>query len=313
MKIIDGIMGLCVADALGVPVEFTDREELVNNPVVTMRGYGTHNQPVGTWSDDTSMTLCLVDSLINGVDYDQIMSNFRNWFRFGAYTPYQETFDIGLATQKALIMYERGEQPLKCGGKNEMDNGNGSLMRILPIVYYLRTKYKSFHKNEEAMEIIHNVSSLTHAHKRSLIACGIYCMIASNLLDGMSIQKAVEQGVLTAFQYYQNEEYYKELMHYKRLLGEDFINISIDNIKSTGYVVDTIEASLWCLLNTESYKSCVLKSVNLGDDTDTVAAIAGGLAGIYYGYDKIPTEWLNVIAKRDYIEKLCMQFSQTLN
>ena len=111
--ILDGIMGLAVADALGVPVEFESRNQLVKNPVVGMREYGTHNQPAGTWSDDTSMTLCLVASLCNGLDYNDIMNNFLKWYDEGEITPYGEVFDIGNTTREALLRYKKGYLPLE--------------------------------------------------------------------------------------------------------------------------------------------------------------------------------------------------------
>lgn len=304
-NITNAIMGLCVADALGVPVEFMQRSKLKADPVIDMRAYGTYNQPAGTWSDDTSMTLCLLDSLANGLDYDDIMKKFHQWFDEGAYTPYGETFDVGNATRKAINRYASGTAALECGGKAEGDNGNGSLMRILPILFYLQCQYGS-EINEEAFEIIHKVSSITHAHKRSLMACGIYICIASAITQGIGLKAAIQTGTQKAMQYYRNNpEFTHELKHYARLENKDFEKLHEEQIKSSGYVVDTLEAALWCLLNTDDYRDCVLKAVNLGEDTDTVAAVAGGLAGLYYKYENIPPQWLAVIAKRDYIEDLC--------
>ena len=149
-KILGGILGLAVGDALGVPVEFQSRESLRRNPVTDMRGYGTHNQPPGTWSDDTSLTLCLLDSLekkcdeqwaivgdLPKPDYTDIMHKFLSWAYKGKYTAHNEVFDIGIATRKALQRFRDGTEPLRCGGTSEQDNGNGSLMRMLPIVFYL--------------------------------------------------------------------------------------------------------------------------------------------------------------------------------
>ncbi|HRU42202.1 MAG TPA: ADP-ribosylglycohydrolase family protein, partial [Candidatus Diapherotrites archaeon] len=295
--VLDGIMGLCVADALGVPVEFTGREMLRKNPVTGMRSYGTCNQPAGTWSDDTSMTLCLADSLSKGLDYNDIMKRFIMWFEEGKYAPHGEVFDVGNATRKALMRFLSGSAPLECGGLSDHDNGNGSLMRILPIVYYLKDNYGAkITENDEAMAIIHNVSSLTHAHKRSLIACGIYCSIAAMLMGSTELSTAVSFGISKAVEFYRrHEEYSDELSHYERLNNKSFASVPMEDIKSSGYVVDTLEAAAWCLLNTNDYKECVLTAVNLGEDTDTVAAVAGGLAGLYYGYGSIPQEWLSVI------------------
>jgi ADP-ribosylglycohydrolase len=305
--VLAGIMGLCVADALGVPVEFADRETLKRNPVTGMRSYGTHYQPAGTWSDDTSMTLCLVESLAKGLDYEDIITKFLEWLDEAAYTPHGEVFDVGNTTAKALMRFSRGIPPLECGGTTERDNGNGSLMRILPIVFYLQSVYGTdFCETDEAFEIIHSVSALTHAHKRSQIACGIYVSVASMLMEGTDLGIAVETGIHRAIEYYRNHpEFSGEMHHYKRLIREDFSELDEAEIRSTGYVVDTLGAAIWCLLRTRSFKDCVLKAVNLGGDTDTVAAVAGGLSGLYYGYESIPCEWLSVIARRDYVESLC--------
>lgn len=307
--VLNGIMGLCVADALGVPVEFVDRNTLKKDPVINMRGYGTYRQPAGTWSDDTSMVLCLVDSLSKGLDYTDIMTNFIKWFNEGTYTPYGEVFDIGIATRKALGRFAKGTTPLSCGGLSDSDNGKGSLMRILPIIFYLQANYGTdVTENDEAMAVIHNVSALTHAHKRSLIACGIFASVACMLIGEMNLSMAVEMGIYRAVEYYKKkDEFADEIKCYERISRRDFIKTPVESIRSSGYVVDTLEAAIWCLLKTENYKDCVLMAVNLGEDTDTVAAVAGGLAGLYYGYESIPKEWLATIAKREYIESLCNQ------
>lgn len=312
--VLDGIMGLCVADALGVPVEFMDRETLKKDPVVGMREYGTYNQPAGTWSDDTSMTLCLVDSLSKGLDYEDIMLNFIKWIEEGEYTPYGEAFDIGITTRKALMSFKNGVPPLECGGRSEHDNGNGSLMRILPILFYLQSMYGTdFADIDEVYEIIHNISALTHGHKRSQIACGIYISVASRLIGGMGLETAVDLGIYDAMKYYKDrEDYINELKHFRRLEMKNFAEIPEEEIKSGGYVVDTLEAAIWCLLNTDNYKGCVLKAVNLGNDTDTVAAVAGGLAGLKYGYEGIPRDWVNEIARKEYVEDLCNQLYLSL-
>ncbi|WP_261177914.1 ADP-ribosylglycohydrolase family protein [Anaerobacillus sp. CMMVII] len=275
-NIVNGVMGLCVADALGVPVEFNRRETLKENPVVGMRAYGTHNQPAGTWSDDTSMSLCLVDCLSEGLNYEDIMNKFVKWFDEGAYTPYGDAFDIGIATSKALQRYMNGTKPLQCGGTTEYDNGNGSLMRILPILFYLQSR-NDFFEQDEAFDIIHNVSALTHAHKRSQMACGIYVSIAAKICEESNLVLAVEQGISYAMKYYKKRaEFESELHYFQRLDNKNFASLPIDQIKSSGYVIDTLEAAIWCLLNTKSYKDCVLKAVNLGEDTDSLAAVVGG-------------------------------------
>lgn len=305
-KIYNGIIGLAIGDALGVPVEFKSRREIAKNPVTCMREYGIHYQPAGTWSDDTSLTLALMDSIINknGINYSDIMDRFSNWLLNNDYTANGEVFDVGNSTSRAIMNYGRGVDPLECGGASEYENGNGSLMRILPLACYLGNQANITMTYQ--MEMVHNISALTHRHPISLIGCGIYINIAVKLLlSEASLYECVEQGVNEAFKYY-DDKIYSEVSHYLRLRDlSSFSKLPEIEIRSSGYVVDTLEAAIWCILNTKSYKECVLKAVNLGNDTDTVGAVVGGLAGIYYGYDNIPKEWLGVLSKRQYIEELC--------
>lgn len=310
-KVYDGIVGLAIGDAIGVPVEFISRQEIAENPVVSMREFGTHHQPMGTWSDDTSLTLALIDSMIEtkSIDYADIMDRFYNWLMYSDYTATGEVFDVGNSTSRAIMNYGRRVNPLECGGVSEYDNGNGSLMRILPIAYFLQKQFTSL--MDYQMEIIHNISSLTHRHPVSLIGCGIYINIAIRLMQGeRSLYESVEEGIKNAFEYYKRNSW-ADIRAYERLKElSSFSKLSEIEIESSGYVVHTLEAALWCLLNTDSYAECVLKAVNLGDDTDTVGAVVGGLAGIYYGADKIPKEWMTVLARRQYIEELCEKFQR---
>ncbi len=307
-KVYDGIIGAAAGDALGVPVEFISREELTKFPVTGMQGYGVHNQPIGTWSDDTSLALALMDSIVyrQAVDYHDIMDKFSEWLLCGAYTATEEVFDVGGATDRAIMNYGSGMNPLECGGMSEYENGNGSLMRILPVAYYL--KKQSGILVEEQMDIVHNISSLTHRHPISLIGCGIYVNVALKLLSGsLPLKEGIIQGMEEAFQYYISKKWV-DISAYDRLKDiKSFAALPEDEIRSSGYIVDTLEAAVWCLTNTCSFRECTLKAVNLGDDTDTVGAVAGGLAGIYYGADNIPQEWLAAILKRDYIENLCAE------
>lgn len=298
-KIKSVILGHAVGDALGVPVEFATRDELDNAPIEDMEGFGTYPYAAGAWSDDTSMTLCALDVLADGkVDWDKIMENFRKWISDGDYTSVGECFDAGRTCVAAIIKYfSQNTKALESGENDELSNGNGSLMRIAPFVLFY--EYSGF--KGDFLELIHNASSITHAHERSKIGCGIYSLIMQQLLE-MPTKMAVSLGIAKAAKLYAQ---YPEFVHYKRIFEVDFKNSGRDEIKSTGYVVDTLEAALWCLLTTDNYKDCVLKAVNLGDDTDTVAAVSGGLAGALYGYDNIPKEWLDTLLKRDYIEAMC--------
>lgn len=313
-EILGGIVGLAVADAVGVPAEFMGRESLARDPVTGMRGYGSHRQPPGTWSDDTSLTLCLLDSLTNGLDYEDIMRRFLGWMENAGYTARGRVFDIGIATRGAISRFSKGVPPRECGGRSEYDNGNGALMRILPLGFYLRARFgEGFLENEEAVSIVRDACSLTHAHIRNQIACGIYLSVADALIGGMPLERAVRTGVSRAKGVYEaRAEDRAELKHFDRIFSDDFAELPREGIRSGGYVVDTLEAALWCLLTTDSYEGCVLKAVNLGDDTDTVAAVAGGLAGMHYGYGAVPAGWVKRTARRAYIRELCEAFHRSL-
>ena len=302
-----GIMGVVVGDALGCPVQFESRAEVAQHPVTGMRGFGTFNLPAGSWTDDSSLTLALLESLrrTGTIDYTDIMDNFVKWLDDGAFTPYGYAYDIGRGTMSAIHRYKRYHKPLKAGNIDERSNGNGSLMRIMPAVLYCIQHHLS---DNEAIDIIHKVGSLTHAHIRSNIACGLYCFMASAILNEEgSLTSRLQAGLDKGFSFY--EAYladHENLEYYDRLRNLDsFGDLAEDSIRSTGYVVDTLEAAVWSLVNTDSFADALLKAVNLGYDTDTVGAVCGGLAGLYYGYDAIPEDWLAALQRHDWIESLC--------
>lgn len=237
------------------------------------------------------MMLATVDSIarLGRISTDDIMQNFYRWVDESAFTPYGEMFDIGRATREAIQRYAWGTPARKCGGEAEWDNGNGSLMRILPLAF-----------TDCRYQMVNAVSSLTHAHEISLEACRIYVSVARKLLQGKPLDRIVKTIK-------------PELPVYERLPKLD--TLQRDEIKSSGYVVDTLEAALWCNLKSNSYRECVLMAVNLGEDTDTVGAIAGGLAGIMYGIggeQGIPEEWINQIARKEWIAELCEKFEQSI-
>ena len=306
---LNGIMGVVVGDALGVPVEFCDREELKRGPVEEMEGYGTYNVPAGTWSDDSSMTLATLDSLKYGYNPVDIMVKFAEWLVDGKYTPFGETFDVGNTCFKAIENFLRERDIATCGRTGERDNGNGSLMRIMPICLYMYEKQKTENlTDEEVIEKVHEASALTHAHMRSKIACGLYFFMVCSIFDHPgNLQERLQIGLDKGFEYYTTKvECGKELEHYARIRNLEVLKYVPENdIRSTGYVVATLEAALWSLVRTDSCKDAALTAVNLGDDTDTVAAIAGGLAGLYYGYEGIPGEWRNTIIKKEEIVTIC--------
>ncbi len=310
-KILKGmLLGLAVGDALGVPVEFDSRRSLKNNPVEGMRSGGSWGQEAGTWSDDTGLTIAAMESIarLGKINFQDVMENFLRWYEHDDFTAAGERFDVGNTTRAAIVRFGRKIlPPTKCGATDENSNGNGSLMRILPATIFLFATRGKIARDE--LEIIHDFSALTHGHIISKISCGIYSLIAAQLLNGKKIAEAFSLGMNDAKNFYGTEESFQT---FSRLCDENFAALDEEKISSSGYVVDTLEAALWCLLNTDDYKSLALKAVNLGGDTDTTAAVAGGLAGIFYGADSIPDEWLKILKRRDYLEKLCENFSNAI-
>ncbi|MCB1194451.1 MAG: ADP-ribosylglycohydrolase family protein [Leptospiraceae bacterium] len=296
-----GIFGFCIGDALGVPVEFKSRNTIKKNPLTDMIGFGTHNQPPGTWSDDSSLALCLAESLTKGYDLQDIAKNFYKWYEEGYWGAHGEVFDIGGTTEEAILNIEEGCKAEEAGGTSEHDNGNGSLMRILPLVFYIDKKVTD---EKEKYQIIKDVSSITHGHIRSVISCYIYIDLCLSIMKGLDFKQSYEQVVKEQEKYiaYMNG---RDTQEFKRIFTGNIHDLKEEEIKSGGYVIHTLEASLWCLMNTKSYSEAVLKAVNLGDDTDTTGVVTGGLAGLYYGMEDIPKEWVEKMAKKDEIFDLC--------
>lgn len=298
------LYGVAVGDALGVPVEFEDREDLKKEPVTSMQSFGTHDQPSGTWSDDTSLTLCLADTIAEGFDLQKLANKFIAWKDHNLWTATGWVFDIGIGTRIAVENLADGVQPEMAGGASEKDNGNGSLMRILPLL--VLTKDLPI---EERFELTKKVSSVTHAHIRSVIACFYYLEFAKKIAEGRDKFEIYETLKSEVSNFLNQLEISKsEIAFFDRLLvGDIFLRDEIE-IESSGYVVHTLEASIWCLLTTTNYKEAVLKAVNLGNDTDTTGAVTGGLAGLIYGFTAIPENWVAVIRKQDDINQLINKF-----
>ena len=265
------LLATATADALGVPVEFSRRKDLQQNPVTDMREFGTYNQPKGTWSDDTALMLCLAESMVEGLDLQKLAQKFIAWKNDNYWTARGWVFDIGIATRQAIERLENGTPPELAGGFDEMDNGNGSLMRILPLVMYIKDL-----DIDQRYEWTKKVSSLTHAHVRSVMACFYYLEFARKILEGKDKFKAYSELQTELPIYFEQRSINPfEIQKFDRLLIEDISIVEEELINSRGYVIYTLEASIWCILTTSNYKEAVLKAVNLGEDTDTTAAVAG--------------------------------------
>ena len=165
--------GFIVGDAMGVPLEFEERRKLLENPVTKMEGNRSYDVPKGSWSDDSSMMIATMDSIISKseIDYDDLMSKFSEWISYSKYTAVDEVFDIGRTTLRAIVRFQDGISSLECGLEGENYNGNGSLMRMIPIAFYASVKELC---ESDIIDLVFNVSSLTHRHEISKLGCYIF-------------------------------------------------------------------------------------------------------------------------------------------
>ena len=310
---LDGMMGLVVGDALGMPVQFLSRSDVKSAPIFTMDGFGTYDMPVGAWSDDGSMAIATLDSILNnkGIDYDDIMKSFYDWTVNGNYTPTGKVFDQGCTCMEAIMNYAKDQDYSSCGKVGEYANGNGALMRIMPVCLYSYIQYKNGEISlDVALEYIHQATALTHNHLRARMASGIYFFMIKSILDEKgTLTDRLQLGIDEAKRFYNSQLI--NMLEWRCFLRmenlDEFAKVEDKDIRSSGYVIDSLEAAVWSVITTNTLEEGLLRAVNLGDDTDTIGAIAGGLAALYYGYNSIPESWRSTIIKRDEIIKMCMR------
>lgn len=303
----DGIIGLAVGDAMGVPTESMDRNILLEKPVIKMIPKISAGIPKGAWSDDTSLTIATIDAITkSGINYTAMADNFVRWFTTNQFCSINESFGISSITLKSLVRYtQRLEEAYECGSNRIEDNSNGSLMRILPIAYYFVARKDT---DKRIFEVVKRTSSITHAHEISVCGCYIYVRLAMNLLRGNNKFSALNQVRKLDYSMFSKPT----LTAYKRILFDDINSLEIDEINSTNHIVDTLESAIWCFLKSNNYKECILATTNIGGDTDTIGAVAGSLAGIFYGYNNIPKEILMDLRKKEYLEEICESYETYL-
>lgn len=300
-RLMGGLIGVLVGDALGVPVEFSGREMRRQDPVLGMRGFGTWKQPAGTWSDDSSMTLVAADTLAtSGWHLPRMMEGFREWLDENRWTAHGKVFDIGNATRNAIMLYRIHGDSESCGQTHEKDNGNGSLMRFLPTSCWLFGR-----PIDEQVVAAGQASALTHAHARARWCCAWHTRWCDALLSGRDVREATLAANAALRRYVPAAE----RSHVQRLLDASVLDLPREAVISGGYVVSTLEASVWCLARHGTYAAAVLEAVNLGGDTDTTAAVTGGMAGLRAGLSQIPPEWISALARRDEVLALANRFA----
>jgi len=293
-----GLYGLLVGDALGVPYEFHDPANLPPAEVIDMEppeGFNRSHRgtPVGTWSDDGAQALALLDSLLtcDGLDPDDLGQRFVAWWNDGYATPDGRAFDIGNQTTTALEKLEAGVPALQCGGDGERDNGNGSLMRVLPLALWHQGA------DAELVRDAHLQSRITHAHPRSEACCALYVLYARRQLTGA--EEAWEGAVEALRSIYGQPGFGAHGKELRRIL-QPFVP------RGTGYVLDCLHSARVALRGPD-YAAVVRRAVAFGLDTDTTAAVAGGVAGIRHGEAGIPAAWRELLKGRELVEGLCQR------
>ncbi len=300
-KIVDSILGFVIGDAMGLPLKFRKREELILNPVVKMEGFGSYAAPAGVWSDDTSLVLATIDSLISKheIDYDDMMKRFCDWLNNGNYTATGKAFDISDTIKDSLLSYY---MRVATNSLNKDSCDSSSLMRMLPIALY--TFYDDM-PDDSLLDVLKNVSGLTNTHEYCIMGCYIFVKYVHFLLSGYDKFKAYSK--IKELNYYKFSENARRA--YKRFLTTDIYRLDLDYIKSSSYVVDTLEAVIWTLLNTNNFMESVIGAINLGGCSDTIGALCGALSGLIYGINE---GLLNEIQNKDYLISLVHRFDEEL-
>ncbi len=286
-KVLGCLLGLACGDAVGASVEFLPRSRF--KPLTDMVGGGKFQLKAGMWTDDTSMALCLAESLLlcKGFDADDQMQRYLQWMDEGYYSSKDHAFGLGKTMINALFRYRKTGNPYS-GRAESRYSGNGSLMRFAPIAIYYRNNPL------QAWKYAGLSSQTTHASAECIQACQYFCHVLLNALAGKNkqqifeIQDALELSCLTS------------------VVSCDFFNKTVDEVKGSGFVLESLEAALWAFWHTDNFEDAVLAAANLGDDADTTAAICGQLAGAYYGVERIPSEWLAKLHRKNDIEQLAI-------
>ena len=297
-RILGALWGSVVGDALGVPAEFMDRADLDRQPICKMVGGGHHGQPAGTWSDDTTLTLIACRWTPYGLPSCRFLQDALSWLEAGSWSAHGQCFDVGTTTRQAILSRFLCPDQATWGITGDQASGNGSLMRNLPVALW--------HRGEHPTNLIaaaRRSSAISHAEPLCQDACAIHALIVAGLCRGQTARQATREAVL-ALQSTGSQ------IHPALSLVGDFsvFSASRDQIRSDGFVASTIEAALWCLDRYSTFQDAVLAAVNLGHDSDTTAAVVGGLAGLIHGNQAIPVQWIEELANRQLLTETFDRF-----
>lgn len=292
------IYGLLVGDAVGVSYEFLLAEQLPAYDQIEMLPPNNFAKtyphiPVGTWSDDGAQALCLLDSLLykNKMDTEDFMKRICNWYQCGYMAVDFQVFDVGVQTAEAIRNYLSGVPLLQVANNDVLANGNGSLMRVLPLAIWHQGS------DIQLIEDAYAQSHVTHAHLRSKVCCALYCLWARSILNGLDIEAAWSDAVTKLRAYLKDKPEDLEQLEYYIRPDE------LEKGTGSGYVVDCLKSARYALKQT-TYQDVIKTAIAFGRDTDTTACVAGGIAGLYFGFDSIPESWLAQLRAKDLVEPL---------
>jgi ADP-ribosyl-[dinitrogen reductase] hydrolase len=298
-RIRGGLYGLLVGDALGVPYEFHDSREIPDEHAIEMvppHGFRRAHAgvPSGTWSDDGAQALCLLNSLSRNtsLDLDDFGAELLAWYETGHMTPDGNVFDVGIQTRRALHALIRGVAVTLSGPSDEYDNGNGALMRCLPVAFVATS-------TDIVVDLAMRQGIVTHGHARSKLCCALYALTAAGVLEGLTAKEALTRAETQLRRQFVATPYEREM--------EIVLGGRSEAPRGSGYVVDSLWSAMHCLLSTSNYEACVRRAIMLGNDTDTTACIAGGIAGLLYGCAGIPTRWLDALKGKKRVEELLLR------
>ncbi|MCB2385466.1 ADP-ribosylglycohydrolase family protein [Thalassolituus alkanivorans] len=287
---IGSLVGLAIGDAVGTTVEFEIRGNF--EPVTDMMGGGPFRLNAGEWTDDTSMALCLAHSLVfrNGFDAVDQMNRYCNWYQYGYMSSTGECFDIGFTVSTALRSYLESGNPFS-GAADEYSSGNGSLMRLAPIPMF-------FSDLEECIQFAGESSRTTHGSAECIDSCKLFASLLYHAYA--STEKA---------EIFTRNTYKPATDKVSGISEARFLDNSYSQLTGSGYVIESLESALWCFMNSNSFEECVLMAANIGNDADTTAAIAGQIAGAFYGLENIPSHWVDKLAMKDEILEIASKLS----
>lgn len=305
-KFIDGLMGFVVGDVMGVPAKNETREYLLENPVTKIIPDVKNNLPEGRFSDVTSMMIATIDSINNKnmIDLNDIIFNLIAFKNHASYTAYSEVLEIDRVCKEALSNYDvERDNPLGYGLSDISSNTNGALGRTLPIAYYaVQNKLVDI----DVLKLVEEVCAITHRNEVSIMACYIFVRYVMFLLNGKDKLSAYSMVKCVDYSMFKEET----RNSFERIIKGDVSKLKLSEISSSEDVVDTLEAVLWIVFQSQSYKEAVIGAVNLGGSTCVIGALSGAICGILYGYETIPLEWKDQVMRKEYLLDIFEEFSE---